>query len=123
MPVKSNKPCSKAGCKEYAIKYGYCANHQDSKSITDKARGNANERGYGHEWRKAREQFLSINPLCVQCKKINRISAAKVVDHIKAHKGNKQLFWDKSNWQALCVSCHNRKTASKDMGSWSVSSQ
>ena len=27
---------------------------------------------------------------------------------IVAHKGDKRLFWDRSNWQPLCVTCHSR---------------
>jgi 5-methylcytosine-specific restriction protein A len=38
-----------------------------------------------------------------------------VVDHIVPHRGDKKLFWDSSNWQALCDGqtgrgCHDRKT-------------
>lgn len=32
---------------------------------------------------------------------------ATVVDHIKPHRGNQKLFWDKENWQSLCTKCHN----------------
>lgn len=32
---------------------------------------------------------------------------ASVVDHIKPHRGNQDLFWDKSNHAALCRHCHN----------------
>jgi 5-methylcytosine-specific restriction protein A len=39
---------------------------------------------------------------------------AIVVDHIIPHKGNYKLFWDKSNWQSLCKSCHDKKTARED---------
>jgi 5-methylcytosine-specific restriction endonuclease McrA len=28
------------------------------------------------------------------------------------------IFWDSNNWQTLCVSCHNRKTATEDGGGW-----
>ncbi|WP_317617964.1 HNH endonuclease [Rhodobacter capsulatus] len=33
---------------------------------------------------------------------------ASVVDHITPHRGNKALFWDRYNWQALCKPCHDR---------------
>ncbi|WP_456243258.1 HNH endonuclease [Thermacetogenium phaeum] len=33
------------------------------------------------------------------------------------HKGDRQLFWDESNWQALCKPCHDSKTARED-GGW-----
>jgi 5-methylcytosine-specific restriction endonuclease McrA len=42
------------------------------------------------------------------------IRAAKVVDHIKPHKGDHDLFWDEVNWQSLCEPCHNKKTARED---------
>jgi 5-methylcytosine-specific restriction protein A len=49
--------------------------------------------------------------LCVECLKENRLTPAEVVDHIKPHRGDPQLFWDVSNWQSLCVAHHNIKTA------------
>ncbi|WP_306438138.1 HNH endonuclease signature motif containing protein [Paenibacillus sp. MDMC362] len=52
------------------------------------------------------------------CLQTNQVTTATVVDHIKPHKGNKQLFWDCDNWQALCVPCHNSKTSSQDFGYW-----
>lgn len=36
---------------------------------------------------------------------------AQHVDHIIPHRGDLRLFWDRTNWQGLCVGCHNRKTA------------
>lgn len=35
------------------------------------------------------------------------MAAAKVVDHITPHRGDSKLFWDTSNWQALCTPCHS----------------
>ncbi|TPW30330.1 HNH endonuclease, partial [Martelella alba] len=32
---------------------------------------------------------------------------AVVVDHIRPHRGNDDLFWDRANWQPLCRHCHN----------------
>lgn len=71
---------------------------------------------YGREWRKARAIYLSEHPLCVHCKDAGRVKAAVVVDHIQPHRGDYGLFWDRSNWQALCVTHHNRKTAAEDGG-------
>jgi 5-methylcytosine-specific restriction protein A len=56
------------------------------------------------------------HPLCEECKRNGRLTPATVVDHITPHKGNRELFWDESNWQALCKSCHDRKTAKEDGG-------
>lgn len=65
------------------------------------------QRGYGYKWQKAREKFLKKNPLCVYCQRDGRVTAANVVDHITAHRGDMKLFWKESNWQALCSSCHS----------------
>lgn len=41
------------------------------------------------------------------CEAQGRITAATVVDHIKPHKGDQGLFWDRANWQALCKPHHD----------------
>ena len=65
-------------------------------------------------WRKARIVHLASEPLCRMCKEEGRITAAQVVDHIKAHKGDEALFWDVSNWQSVCKPCHDRHAQSRD---------
>ena len=40
---------------------------------------------------------------------------ATVVDHIIPHRGDQKLFWDQNNWQALCKSCHDKKTLTEDI--------
>jgi 5-methylcytosine-specific restriction protein A len=71
----------------------------------------AHKRGYTGRWQRQREIFLAYNPLCVECLSEGRYTPAAIVDHIKPHRGNKELFWDKSNWQSLCAKHHNAKTA------------
>ena len=39
---------------------------------------------------------------------------ATVVDHVVPHRGDEQLFWDRSNWRALCKRCHDQKTRRED---------
>ena len=78
----------------------------------DHMRGGAAERGYDGRWRKARIAFLQRNPLCVECMRKGVLTPATVVDHIIPHRGDKDLFWNEENWQALCTSCHDRKTGS-----------
>lgn len=66
---------------------------------------------YGYRWQKARSNYLSVNHLCVSCNQ-----PAVVVDHITPHKGNMELFWSVDNWQPMCKSCHDSKTATEDGG-------
>ena len=42
------------------------------------------------------------------------LTMATVVDHIKPHRGEQKLFWDRSNWQPLCEHHHNVKTMTED---------
>ncbi|MFK3973764.1 HNH endonuclease [Pseudomonas sp. NPDC087358] len=82
----------------------------------EQLRGTSSERGYGYRWQKAREGFLRKHPLCVHCEQRGRVTAATDVDHITPHRGDKDLFWDRQNWQGLCHPCHSVKTATEDGG-------
>lgn len=73
-------------------------------------RTSASQRGYGARWRKARAYFLRHNPLCAECERQGKLKPAKVVDHIRPHRGDTDLFWDVDNWQPLCARCHTLKT-------------
>lgn len=103
------KPCSAPGCPNLANGC-YCEAHQH---LAERYRGTAHQRGYDHRWRVYRKRFLSAHPLCAECGRL-----ATVVDHIKAHKGDQDLFWDTSNHQSLCETCHNKKTATYDLARW-----
>lgn len=65
------------------------------------------QRGYGYRWQKERERYLMSNPLCGYCQAEGRVEPATVVDHKIPHRGDQALFWDRSNWQPLCASCHS----------------
>jgi len=104
MPYKPKRPCRHPGCAKLSDGV-YCEEHRNLY-----ARENAAERGYDSKWRNARLRFLRENPLCVQCRKRGKLVPATVVDHKIPHRGDRQLFWDKNNWQPLCKSCHDRKT-------------
>jgi 5-methylcytosine-specific restriction enzyme A len=63
-------------------------------------------------WRKLRAAFIQSNPICVQCEQNDLVVIAEVVDHIvPLRKGGAAL--DEMNLQALCHSCHNKKSSSE----------
>ena len=68
----------------------------------DRQRPNARERGYDTKWQRESKAYLSQHPVCCRCG-----DSSHLVDHITPHKGDKRLFWSRSNWQALCHPCHN----------------
>jgi 5-methylcytosine-specific restriction protein A len=110
MPTASKRPCQTPGCRELVVK-GHCATHAARR---DRERGTRTERGYDNAWLRAARSFLADNPYCLHHHQAGEIKRAEVVDHIKAHRGNRELFWDVSNWQPLCKPCHDRKTATVD---------
>ena len=63
-------------------------------------------------WRKIRSAVLTEQPLCVICAERGRRTPATQVDHIDGDAFNNA--WD--NLQALCHSCHSRKTVLEDGG-------
>ncbi|MBI9080845.1 MAG: HNH endonuclease [Pseudodesulfovibrio sp.] len=118
MPSMPPKPCKQCG-RATSDPSGYCDAHRHIgeqkvkayRKHTDERRGTACKRGYDSKWRKAREGYLRKHPLCVECEKQGKPKTkATVVDHIIPHRGDKEKFWDSSNWQPLCKSCHDRKT-------------
>jgi 5-methylcytosine-specific restriction protein A len=116
MPTKPARPCRYPGCPALTTdKSGYCEQHLTiTRKQYDSERGTANERGYDYRWQQASKMFLVSHPLCVECEREGRITAASLVDHVVPHKGNQQLFWDESNWQPLCKEHHDIKTAKED---------
>jgi 5-methylcytosine-specific restriction enzyme A len=82
----------------------------------DLARPNASARGYtSTRWRQLRAQKLQHDPLCSVCLAAGRTMAATQVDHLDRHDGpDDPRFWDWSNLDSKCASCHSRKTALHD---------
>jgi len=101
---------------------------------TSKASSTA--RGYGYRWQKERSAYLVEHPFCAYCLREAGISYqqdaveiglqctaagiglpyAQVVDHIEAHRGDVQLFWDQRNWQSLCATHHSRDKQREELG-------
>lgn len=75
------------------------------------SRASAAARGYGWQWTKLRKFVLNRQPICQSPGCMN---AATDVDHVqpKCKGGTNEL----GNLQALCKSCHSRKTALEDGG-------
>ena len=71
---------------------------------------------YGRRWRKAREQYLRANPLCVECEAEGVLEPATVVDHTIPHNGDFTLFWDATARRAVCKRHHDTAAATHDGG-------
>jgi 5-methylcytosine-specific restriction protein A len=85
------------------------------------AQKSATQRGYDRKWQKYRADFLLRFPLCgmrpgnvrpvmSRCFDEGRSEPATRVDHVVPHRGERGLFLRGANHQALCASCHGRKS-------------
>lgn len=64
------------------------------------------------KWTRLSVAYRKENPLCVLCQDKGIITPAQVADHIKPiHQGGDP--WSRENLQALCTSCHNKKSATE----------
>lgn len=72
------------------------------------------------EWR--RLSWAVRVEACFTCRMCGRIAAEKgasVCDHIVPHRGDRGLFFDRSNLQCLCKTCHDgRKQAEERAAGW-----
>jgi len=74
------------------------------------------KKGYTKQWDRARKVYLFQHPLCCMCQKEDKLTSSTVVDHIRPHRGDMTLFWDRHNWQALCAFHHNSTKQRQDHG-------
>ena len=112
MPYLPRTPCRHPGCARLVDnKSKYCEEHLP---LHPEYTRSASKRGYTSKWQRKRKLFLKKHPLCEMCKSKGRYIEATIVDHIVPHRGDEQLMWDESNWQALCKACHDNKTGNED---------
>lgn len=104
MPTLLATSCSHPGCPNLN-----CQVHKRKRSVEHRA--SAAKRGYGRTWRKLRRMYLRAHPICEEpeCEK-----ASVDVHHIVALADGGTNAWD--NLQALCHSCHSKKTAAEKRG-------
>ncbi|WP_033923624.1 HNH endonuclease [Piscirickettsia salmonis] len=115
MPRRAKQICCYAGCHNTTYAR-YCEYHEQHGNRYHAPRKTTAQRGYGGRWQRERKIFLQDHPLCKQCLQDDKLIPATEVDHIKPHDGDHDLMWNQSNWQALCKSCHSRKTVNEDGG-------
>lgn len=66
---------------------------------------------YDYRWSQYSEEYRRRHPYCVLCQAEGIVTSSAEVDHIKPFRGNRALFDDVANHQALCHDCHTAKTA------------
>lgn len=111
MPYRPKRPCSYPGCPNLTDKR-YCPEHEKLMNAQYDMRlrdCGAREFYNSKEWKRLRQNYLIEHPFCEECRKNGRLTKATVVDHIiPIRMGGSTL--DENNLQALCASCHGRKS-------------
>ena len=107
MPVAPQRACTGCGRLVRERRCRHCERERQ------RARPTPAQRGYGANWRMQSKLFLARpeNRRCVMCG-----GPATLVDHIRAPKGNRALFWDQGNWQPACGPCNRRKAIRHEGG-------
>jgi 5-methylcytosine-specific restriction protein A len=114
MPRSAPTPCRQGGCSALVDKPGFCDKHRreafkiQKQTVTDDYK----ERNRFYQrvaWKSVRTLQLQLEPLCRECRKLGKLVAATVVDHIiPIANGGAEL--DLDNLQSLCRSHHEAKT-------------
>lgn len=60
---------------------------------------------------------LSSFPLCEKCNAYGILRAAREVDHLLGHRGDRALFFN-GELRSLCTPCHAWKTAKEQAGEY-----
>ena len=110
-PTAALRYCSQPGCQARVLR-GRCPAHQPS----EQDRVNLAVRRWYRtaRWKRLRAELFAENPLCATCAAQQRTEVWTDLDHIRPHRGDPRLFWDRANLQGLCKSCHSAKTATRD---------
>ncbi|MDL2310365.1 HNH endonuclease [Peptostreptococcaceae bacterium OttesenSCG-928-C18] len=117
MPYKPKTPCSHPGCPK--LSHGrFCEEHekQEAKRYEKYQRDPATKKRYGRSWKRIRDRYVALHPLCEQCEKNGKMTPTEEVHHIKPlSQGGTHDF---HNLMSLCTSCHSEITA-REGGRWS----
>ncbi len=98
--ARPSKPCREPTC----WRLRPCPVHAEPRPFATATR--TSELYRTARWKREQREHLANEPECRQCG-----ARASVVDHIEPHRGDEALFWSRANWQSLCRSCSNAKTA------------
>ncbi len=106
-----NWGCSVPGCSAIVPAGGggrgrcpvHAVHHEHARRNYDTRRWYRTER-----WARVRARVLVES--CYACAQCDHVRLDLEVDHIQKHDGDPKLFWLRSNLQALCPTCHKRKT-------------
>lgn len=115
------RPCCHPGCGVLVGTGSYCPTHQAQADERRAAMRQQTHKRYNRQrdesdkfystvaWRRFRDHYLIMHPLCVDCEEEGDIEPALVVDHIKPFKERPDLGLDEDNVRGLCRRHDNKR--------------
>ncbi len=112
MPRKPKRPCSYPGCPRLTDGR-YCEEH--AKKVNNDynryERDRETSKRYNRSWKRIRDTYIALHPLCEECLKQGRAVPVEQVHHIvPLREGGTSAF---SNLVSLCSACHARIHAAR----------
>jgi len=99
-------PCAQPGCKELVYSGGRCTQHR----LPRKPISSPKPRIYDlARWDAVRISVFRVEPWCKACELEGKYTRSMEIDHIVPIEAGGDP-WARTNLQALCKSCHSRKT-------------
>lgn len=107
MPKKPKRPCSFPGCPKLTDGR-FCEEHEklENKRYEKYDRDPAVRRRYGRAWKRIRDSYVQLHPLCEQCQEKGLLVPTEEVHHrTPLSEGGTHA---RENLIALCKPCHAR---------------
>ena len=107
MPKKPKRPCSYPGCPKLTDGR-FCVELEklENKRYEKYDRDPAVRRRYGRAWKRIRDSYVQLHPLCEQCQEKGLLVPTEEVHHrIPLSEGGTHA---RENLIALCKPCHAR---------------
>lgn len=109
MPRRPRRGCAYSGCPRLAVEGGqYCEEHQRlaAQQYNKHTRSPDTNKKYGRAWKRIRDRYAAVHPLCEMCLKEGRLTPVEEVHHIlPISQGGDHR---ESNLMSLCQSCHTK---------------
>lgn len=107
MANKANRYCAKYPCNRFAVNGAYCQEHTPARAPKE-----TDPFYLSVQWRRFREYYIGLHPLCEQCLIEGRETPAAMTDHILSIADGGALT-SEDNAMSLCWKCHGIKTAAQ----------
>lgn len=105
MPRKPKRPCSYPGC-PHLTDGRFCEEHTkaEAKRYETYDRDPEVRKRYGRAWKRIRDSYVAVHPICELCEKEGRLTPTEEVHHIlPLSEGGTHA---RNNLIALCQPCH-----------------